>query len=205
MSVNARALPVTRAGTTLTTTPAQSTQTPAKNASSNLIVRRFLFNKRTTVVAGTIIVVLVTGLLIYRYTSGDSPEYQTILPGDKSISELGGWKRISPPEKEPVFAYADRINDVPISVSQQPLPSSFRSDIPNRVADLAKKYNATTEIAVGNTTVYIGTSVKGPQSVIFTKKDLLILIKSQKKIENSAWGEYIQSLGGADGGGIPKY
>ena len=123
-----------------------------------------------------------------------SPHYQTALPGGKSISQLGGWKRISPPGKEPVFAYADSIGTVPISVSQQQLPASWKDNTDDQVAELAKKFNATDKIDGGGTKIYIGTSAKGPQSAILTKKNLLILIKSQRKIEDAAWQAYVGTL-----------
>lgn len=121
-------------------------------------------------------------------------EYQTIVPEGKAIGELGGWKRVSPPESDPVYAFNDVIGDVPISVSQQPIPGPFIGDLDNRVTKLAKEYNATTLIYADETKVYIGTSSKGPQSTIFTKNNLLILIKSQKKIEDQAWIDYIKAL-----------
>lgn len=122
-------------------------------------------------------------------------EYQTVLPESKSITQLGGWKRVSPPDSEPVYAYSDKIGDTSISVSQQPLPESFKKDgIDSEVADLAKKFNATTTFDADTTTAYIGTSAKGPQSVIFTKNSLLILIKSQAKIDEPSWIRYVKSL-----------
>lgn len=124
----------------------------------------------------------------------EKPTYQTILPNGKSIDSLGGWSRISPPASEPVFAYNDNIGSVAINVSEQPLPKSFEGNIDTQIADLAKQYNATTQITAGTTKVYIGISSKGPQSVIFTKKNLLILIKSQQKIDDKDWSNYIESL-----------
>lgn len=188
--------------------PVASDPSPARHPKPAVKSRthRMLFSKWGAIIAGIIVVIAVAGLLLFRALNpSDTPGYRTVLPDGKTIDELGGWKRVSPPEKEPVFAYTDQINDVSIGVSQQPLPQSFKSDTASRVADLAKKYNATTEVIIGDTTVYIGTSVKGPQSVIFAKKDLLILIKSQKKIENAAWKEYVLSLGGSSDSLIPKY
>jgi hypothetical protein len=127
-------------------------------------------------------------------TNAKLPEFQTVLPGIKSVSELGGWQRISPPNKDPVFAYTDTIGDIPISISQQPLPASFHEDPEGQVAEVAKKFSATTKIDAGNTKVYVGTSAKGPQSALLTKNGLLILIKSQKKVDNAAWAEYVKSL-----------
>lgn len=125
---------------------------------------------------------------------GESPKYQTLLPNGKSIETLGGWERISPDGKEPVYAYTDSIDEVSISVSEQPLPADFKSNVNKKVADLAERFSATNTIDADGTKVYLGTSAKGPQSVIFARDDLLILIKSQQKIKDAAWKSYIQSL-----------
>lgn len=156
--------------------------------------------KSILITAGSIVVVAISISLFVQHRQAEInsqaklPDFHTVLPGTKSINELGGWERISPPEKDPVFAYVDTIGDVPVSISQQPLPASFRNDVNGQVAELAKKFNATTKINAGGTTVYVGTSAKGPQSAILTKNDVLILIKSQSKIDDAAWAEYVKSL-----------
>lgn len=122
------------------------------------------------------------------------PAYQTALPKGKTIDDLGGWKRVSPAKEEPVFAYMDKIDDVTISVSQQPLPQSFKNNTDSEVAELAKKFNATNKIDAGGTTAYIGTSSKGPQSVIFTHDNLLILMKSIGHVTDTSWANYIETL-----------
>lgn len=121
-------------------------------------------------------------------------EYQTVLPESKSIDALGGWKRVSPPNTTAVYAYVDAIDGIAVSVSQQPLPANFKNDIDSQVAELAKKFDATDKLTAGDTKVYYGTSAKGPQSVIFTKNGLLILMKSQAKISPDSWTKYIKSL-----------
>jgi len=166
-------------------------------------VKRQLSKKGIAFVVFVIAAALVALQITHQYDTNDSvkrqvvsesPDYQTILPQGKSINELGGWKRVSPPKNEPVYAYGDKIGDIAISVSQQPLPSSFETDTGGHIRELAKGYNATDKITAGSTNVYIGTSAKGPQSVIFTKADLLILIKSQKKIDQKEWSAYIAAL-----------
>lgn len=127
-----------------------------------------------------------------------SPDYSTVLPRDRSISDLGGWKRISPANSNPVFAYTDKVDNIAISVSQQPLPETFKTDTSGRIAELAKQFSATDKLDANGTDVYIGTSAKGPQSVIFSKNGLLVLIKSQQKAEDKSWIAYIESLVGTD-------
>jgi len=149
----------------------------------------YLLKQRTIVTNGGIESTEITASKIT-----DRPDYPTVLPTDKNIDSLGGWTRVSPAEKNPVFAYADKISGTPISVSQQPLPKEFKQDTADTVERFAKSYQATVRVTAGNTVAYIGTSAKGPQSVIFTKNDLLILIKSSAKIDTAQWGEYISSL-----------
>lgn len=181
----------------------QPTQSPGSALKAALLsfVRSLPRSKKAIIIA--VCVLVVGGIIIWliveqheasRNTNAKLPEFQTVLPGTKSISELGGWQRISPPQKDPVFAYTDTIGDIPISISQQPLPASFRDDPEAQVAEAAKKFSATTKIDAGATKVYVGTSAKGPQSALLTKNGLLILIKSQKKVDNAAWAEYVKSL-----------
>lgn len=176
--------------------------------------------KHQRVVAGVIILIAI-GLLALAATISEqgqetnsvsnsnkpavAPDYQTIVPVNKSINKLGGWRRVSPPKGDPVFAYSDKIGDVRIDVSEQPLPDSFKSDPDGKVADLARSYAANDKILTGDTTMYVGTSVKGPQSAILTKFNLLILIKSQKKIDSKDWSKYADSLNSINDSNAPKF
>lgn len=168
--------------------------------------------KRRLILAGAFVLLIVSAVVFYwpRQTDTAStlpgsqnpldqlqkgtPDYPTIIPAGKSIDDLGGWTRISPPEREPVYAYVDKINSVPISVSQQPLPASFKSDPAAKVRDLALSQSADKTLQVGSNKAYVGTSKNGPQSVIYHTDTLLILIKSSDKVEDEEWKKYIQSL-----------
>lgn len=123
-----------------------------------------------------------------------TPDYDTILPSDKTIEQLGGWTRVSPPDRNPVFAYIDTIGKTQINVSEQPLPEGFEIESDGHLEQLAAGFKANEKITAGSTPVYIGTSAKGPQSVIFSKSNLLILIKSTVKISNEKWTTYVNSL-----------
>jgi hypothetical protein len=188
--------------------PKPAPKLTGRSRTVTLFDRLFPFKNRF-IILGTIVAVIiigiVVGLIIHQHNVNKTainnsakiitnPGYQTILPEDATISQLGGWERISPPNSDPVFAYADKIDNVVISVSEQPLPASFGSDVDGQVAELAKKFNATNKITAGDTTVYLGTSAKGPQSAIFVKINLLVLIKSQGKINDDAWVKYIKAL-----------
>jgi hypothetical protein len=123
-----------------------------------------------------------------------TPDYDTVLPSGKTIKEYGGWTRVSPPNRDPVYAYADKVGSTPIIVSQQPLPKDFAEQPSEQVQLLAQGYAANKKLQVGDVTAYLGTSAKGPQSVIFVKNKLLILIKASASVPDDTWSSYIKSL-----------
>ena len=123
-----------------------------------------------------------------------TPEYDTVLPEGKDINDYGGWTRVSPPNRDPVFAYADKIGAIPINVSQQPLPKDFADQPDQQIQLFAAGYAANKKLNVDGATAYIGTSAKGPQSVIVVKGELLILIKATAAVPDVEWEKYIQSL-----------
>ncbi|HVU59845.1 MAG TPA: hypothetical protein VHC98_03330 [Candidatus Saccharimonadales bacterium] len=128
-----------------------------------------------------------------KLTKG-TPPYHTMLPAGKTIEQLGGWTRISPPDRDPAYAYVDHIGAVQVDVSEQPLPANFEHDTASQIAQLAAGFNATDTLTAGSLVAYIGTSAKGPQSVIFAKGNLLILIKSGAVVPNDQWAAYLESL-----------
>lgn len=164
-------------------------------------------SKRFIVASAIVATVALGGTVAYQYYFARSDttinpetkplnklEYQTVTPEGKSAQQLGGWRRVSPPDSTPVFAYTDEIDGVPISVSQQPLPEKFFESTNSQLDELARSFNTTNEIAANGVKVYMGTSSRGPQSVIFIKNGLLILIKSQSKIDDKSWAHYAESL-----------
>lgn len=143
---------------------------------------------------------VTTGLSLWAHAhgtetnDGNSPDFATITPNAESTSKVGGWQRISPSYAAAVYAYADTISGVGVTVSEQQLPVSFKSDPEGQLQKMATAYNATEQLTTGDTKVYIGTSINGPQSVIFIKNNLLVLIKSEKVIDNKSWLHYIAAL-----------
>lgn len=122
------------------------------------------------------------------------PEFVTITPNHKSISELGGWTKISPDGAAPVYTYIDRIDGININVSEQSLPEDFKTDTEQKVKNLATSFNASQKITTNEKSIYIGQSRDGAQSIIFSKNNLLVFIKTDKKINNSSIVSYINSL-----------
>lgn len=183
---------------------------PAPSSPTSTSKKRLRITRKKAVTSVVVIIIVALIWIVSRpeeevkpTTTG--PDYTTVLPEGKSVVTLGGWQRVSPPEGDPVYAYTDKIEGVSVTVSQQPMPDKFHRNTNSQVEKLAKGYNATEKIDADGTTVYVGTSAKGPQSVILTKDDLLILIKSQKKVSNDAWKNYVDSLTTATLPNIPSY
>jgi len=124
----------------------------------------------------------------------ETPSFSTILPSGASASKYGGWTRVSPSDRNAVYAYTDTLAEVAIIVSEQPIPDSFKSDQTGSIQKLAESYSADRTFDTDGTTVYIGKSSKGPQSLIFTEHGLLVLIKSSSTVSDDQWKTYIKSL-----------
>lgn len=122
------------------------------------------------------------------------PSFDVLTPAGKALEELDGWTVTPPSEGTSFFAYVDKVDNIQLQISQQELPSSFATDA-QKLIDLASSFNANRTVTTAdNTTVYIGTSTNGPQSVITTKKGLLILIKSFSELDDKQWIKYVESL-----------
>lgn len=118
----------------------------------------------------------------------ESPNFAALSPSGKKVE----WSRLSPPGSTSFYVYTDTLEGVPIRVSEQTLPDTLKSN--DMVAELAKNYNANRSITVDEVTVYIGTSAKQTQSIIFVKRSLLILITSNDILNDHQWSSYISSL-----------
>ena len=155
-----------------------------------------IYRKHKKVAYITIAAILLTsiGIAAAALSGGNSsqkPSYKTVLPAGESISQLGGWKIVSPPESDPVYAYSDTIDGTSITVSQQPAPKDSNGKT-EPIELIAEKFFATQKIE--GTDAYIGTSSRGPQSALFIRKGTLIMIKSQQNISNKSWATYINNL-----------
>lgn len=149
-------------------------------------------------VAGTL---LVIAAIVWALPSqaeplatGDAPNFSALLPADKTIESLGGWQRLTPPGSDPVYVYADKLAGVRIRVSQQALPESFKSSPDAKLLEVARGYSATNPFEANGVKAYSGVSTQGPQSVLFVKNDVLVLVFADEEIQDAAWISYINSL-----------
>lgn len=163
---------------------------------------RFKLLILATVACSLLAIVWITGSLNTNNSAetasgvpSSSPEFQTVLPSHTTIEQLGGWRRLDPPSGEPFYVYLDTIEEVSVTVSQQLLPRNFMENTQQQVANFAKDFGANSEISMEDgDKLYVGSSARGPQSAVLIKNGLLILIKSQQKIDDVSWKRYAESL-----------
>ena len=159
-------------------------------------------NKRLFTIAVVMLVIGFSGLGLGIYQAHSSqaevgsnkPNFSPLLPSGETIEQLGGWQKLTTPNSDVFYVYVDEVAGVSVNVSQQQLPGKFKGDLTNKMTEMARAYNASVKLDADGTTVYVGTSAKGPQSVLFTKNEVLVLIKSWATIEDGDWITYINSL-----------
>lgn len=213
--------PIVRRAGESTTTP-NVKQDPAVPAavSINISIPRVKLRKPTFkippqlitykkyIIGGVAAVVLIAGvtttLLLTKSTDKDSSDTPGVLAENDQKADfayslpkgsnegLDGAVKFDAGRK--VVNYTDSIGGVAITISQQPLPVAFKQHTESKVKKMAEDFSATKTIATANPTAYIGSSEKGPQTVIFSKKGLLVFIQSAKKIDDHDWAEYITNL-----------
>jgi hypothetical protein len=120
-----------------------------------------------------------------------TPAFSALIPNGKNIKDLDA--RIND-GGQPLFFFSDKIAQSTITVSQQPLPESFKNNTAGQIEILAKNSGANDIITVGEVTVYIARPPEGLENIIFTKNGLLIYIKTSARLTNEQWSIYISSL-----------
>lgn len=119
-----------------------------------------------------------------------NPDFHALTPPDKKVT----WSRLEPPNSSSFYAFSDTIQGVTIRVSEQPLPDNLKDDPTTQLAQLARSYNANRTITANGSTVYIGATLKGQQSLLFTHGSLLIMITSDATLNDKQWTDYITAL-----------
>jgi hypothetical protein len=100
-------------------------------------------------------------------------------------------KRTNPEGSAPTYTYLDSFTDADLKfqVSQQKVPENFNLE------KTANDFQATDIIQIDGDKVYHGLSDKTKtQSLLFVKKDRLLLISSPQKFTDDQWAAYIISL-----------
>jgi hypothetical protein len=121
------------------------------------------------------------------------PDFELLFPAGKNAAQLGGIGRISPKNAVPAYAYADKLDNARITVTEQKLPDNFQNNS-GALEETARNFSASRTLEVDGSQVYIGESGTGPQSLIFQRDGLLILISADSQVSDDSWISYISSL-----------
>ncbi len=119
--------------------------------------------------------------------------FKPLLPNGKS-EETTASKTALDGQGRPIYTFTDKIGNTDLTITEQPLPESLKGETDSKMEKMAKDLYLTDVINASNPKAYLGTSVKGPQTVIFTKNDLLVFIQSQSKIDKDQWSDYVTRL-----------
>lgn len=120
----------------------------------------------------------------------EKPKFPILYPSSKSPDDFDV-VRISPEGADVSYTFLDRFTEDGqiFKVTQQEIPKNFD------IEKIATDFQATNIIQIDDDKVYHGYSEKGGiQSLIFTKNDRLITIRSPEKFTDDQWAGYIISL-----------
>ena len=117
-------------------------------------------------------------------------KFDMVLPRGRDIPQ----DKIFYDAKRNFARYDDEINAVKASISQQPLPETFKDNPDDNVKRIAADFAATEKLSIDNQNMYYGRDENGPQTLILTKKGVLIFINTPKLVEIEALKLYAYNL-----------
>lgn len=127
-------------------------------------------------------------------TTSTKPTFKPVTPVNKTELANGEAGKTSYDTKHSVFSYADTVKGNAVTVSQQPLPTSFSSP-EKAITTIAKSLNATQPIVTNRGTGYVFTDPKShAQTVVYSFNNLLIYINSPFTQQASDWKSYLENL-----------
>jgi len=121
------------------------------------------------------------------------PDFSPVAPASEATLLNPGHGAIFDGVKD-TYSYEDKLDNVEIIVSEQPIPSNF-SSAKVALLSIAKSINAATLLVTKSSTGYLATdTVSNQQTVVYTLDNLLIFIQSPFTHPTSAWIGYLNSL-----------
>lgn len=125
----------------------------------------------------------------------EKPSFTILYPGGNTSEIIGDLVRSSPSGSAPAYRFYDKIGDVVISVTQQEIPESFKSNIEEQLEKLARDFQANNVIVIDGSKIYHGRKESSnEQSLILTKANRLIFIIAEKALSDDSWVGYITNL-----------
>jgi hypothetical protein len=199
--------------------PAAPVNQPMDTISININLPKFQLPKVTIpwpkirkwgVVAAAVLLVFAGSLLAIRFYLGvgsdradgtnsaagesDKPSYQPIAPKDKQNLASGDDSVSAYDPKRKLYTFNDNYQGTQLTISQQPLPKSFKSD-PIQIRKAADSIRATEEVDTALGMAYIGFDEQANvQRIMLIYRDLLVFIMTNKKLDKETIKTYIETL-----------
>lgn len=129
--------------------------------------------------------------------STEAPEFKSYTPSSKQIEDLGGWRKLTPPNKnsKPAYVFLDSLSGVNFRVTQQEIPASIRNDPQKGLGEISQAQTGTRPVPMEDgSTLYISTTDNGSQSMLVIKGEVLISITSSGILSDDQWKQYITEL-----------
>jgi hypothetical protein len=122
------------------------------------------------------------------------PSYQPLAPKDKQNLASNDPSISSYDPQRRLYSYNDIFLGARLTVSQQPIPESFKKD-QSQIRKAADSIYAKEKIETALGPAYIGFDQKtNIQRTMLVYKDLLVFIQTDKKLDNDALKTYIETL-----------
>jgi hypothetical protein len=122
------------------------------------------------------------------------PKFAPVTPASKSDLAQGKDGQTAYDTLHNTFSYTDTLAGQQLTVSQQPLPSKFKS-AEEAVTSIAKDIKATQPILTKQGTAYAMTDPKSnAQTIVFSLNNLLIFINSPFTHQSGEWINYLNNL-----------
>lgn len=159
--------------------------------------------RRPAVVAAVLLFVVAAGVIGFhglhknvRIAAGNEaaaasrtqPDFQPLVPSaaQATATDYNGQKNL--------VSYDTNFGNARITVSQQPLPNNFKTDI-NALKRAADSIDATQKFDTDHGPVYVANSTTDESQLgIYADKDVLVFIHTDKKLDASSWTSFIGLL-----------
>jgi hypothetical protein len=123
-----------------------------------------------------------------------NPTFVPVAPKNKPQLATGKSQATAFDGHRDTYSYTDNLDNVPLTVSEQPIPANF-SSATQAVASIAKSIGAAYTLKPPGTVAYEAESNKtSAQTIVFSADNLLIFIQSNFSHDNGTWQDYIASL-----------
>lgn len=172
----------------------------ARPSRPNLMLIKGRLLARPALFLPLVLVVLLGGILFIPHSGPSKPA----IPVAGAIKTEADFKVMTPQveqasaqkydAKRDLVTYTTTFSGVRLTVSQQLIPAKFAKD-PAALMKTADSIRATQRIDTRRGALYIATNEQaGNQLAVFTTKELLILIQTDRKLDDASWKSFIEQL-----------